>query len=85
MMRQVAPLQSTEVHNGADIHLYPVEGTPGRSRWIPEGGCDPVGSPALKQVPGRTCGPMEKEAPDGAGLLAGFVTPWGTCAGAVYS
>jgi len=44
MVRQVVPLQSIEVHSGADLHLYPVEGIPCRSRWMPEGGCDPVGS-----------------------------------------
>jgi len=44
MMRQVVPLQSMEVHGGADTHLQPMEGTPRRSRWMPEGGCDPVGS-----------------------------------------
>ena len=27
---------------------------------MPEGSCDPVGSPALEQVPARTCRPMER-------------------------
>jgi len=49
---------------------------------MPEGGCDPVGSPTLEQAPARTCGPMERGAHTGAGLLAGLVTPWGTHAGA---
>jgi len=44
MVRQVVPLQPMEVHGGADLHLQPVEGTPRWSRWMPEGGCDPVGS-----------------------------------------
>ena len=44
---------------------------------MPEGSCDPVGSPALKQAPARTCGPVERGAHAGAGLLAGLVTPWG--------
>jgi len=39
--------------------------------------CDPVGSPTLEQVPGRTCRPVERGAHAGAGLLAGLVTPWG--------
>jgi len=36
-VKQVVPMQSMEVHSGADIHLQPVEGTPRRSRWMPEG------------------------------------------------
>jgi len=32
VVRQVVPLQSVEVHSGADIHLQPVEGTPCWSR-----------------------------------------------------
>jgi len=51
--------------------------TPCQSRWMPEGGYDPVGSPVLEQAAGRTCGPMERGAHAGAGLLAGLVTPWG--------
>jgi len=46
MVRQVVPLQSMDVHVEADIQLYPVEGTPHRSRWMPEGGCDPWGARA---------------------------------------
>jgi len=42
MVRQVVPLQPMEVHGRADIHLQPVEGTPGWSRWMPKGGCDPM-------------------------------------------
>ena len=45
----------------------------------------PRGKPALEQAPGRTCGPAERRAHAGAGLLAGLVTPWGTHAGAVCS
>jgi len=56
MVRQVVPLQSMEVHGGADRHLQPVEGTPRRSRGMPEGSCDPVGSPMLEQAPARNCG-----------------------------
>jgi len=32
MVRQAVPLQPMEVHNGADIHLQPIEGTPHWSR-----------------------------------------------------
>ena len=52
---------------------------------MPEGSCDPVGGPVLEQAPARTCGPMERGAHAGAGLLAGLVTPWGTHAGAACS
>ena len=48
MVRQLVPLQSMEVHGGADIHLWistTMEGTPRQSRWVPEGGCEPMGSP----------------------------------------
>jgi len=85
MVRQVVPLQPMEVHGGADIHLQPVEGTPCWSRWVPEGDCDPVGSPVLEKDPARTCGPMERGAYAGAGLLAGLVTLWGTHGGAACS
>jgi len=44
---------------------------------MPEGGCDPVGSPVLEQAPSRTCRPMERGAHARAGLLARLVTPWG--------
>jgi len=36
-----------------------------------------VESPVLEQAPGRTCGPVERGAHAGAGLLAGLVTLWG--------
>jgi len=85
MVRQVVPLQSVEVHSGADIQLEPMEGTPSWSRWMPEGGCDPVGSPVLEKAPDRTCGPTEREAHSRAGLLAGLVTLWGTHTGAACS
>jgi len=74
MVRQAAPLQPMEVHGGADLHLQPVEGTPRRSRGMPEGVCDPVGSPCWSRL---LAGPVERGAHTGAGLLAGLVTPWG--------
>jgi len=58
MVRQVVPLQPTEVHGGADLHLQPVEGTPRWSRGMPEGGCDPMGSPRWSRFAGRACDPV---------------------------
>jgi len=43
---------------------------------MPEGSCDPMGSPALEHAPARTCRPVETGAHARAGLLAGFVTLW---------
>ncbi|KAJ7414941.1 hypothetical protein BTVI_39872 [Pitangus sulphuratus] len=37
----------------------------------------------MDQGPGGTCGPVEREAHAGAGLLAGLVSPWGTHAEAL--
>jgi len=85
MVRQAFPLQSMEVHSGADIHLQPMEGTPCWSSWMSEGRCDPVGSLTLEQAPARTCGLMERGAHAGAGLLAELVTPWETHAGVAWS
>jgi len=85
MVRQAVTLQSMEVHGGADLHLQPVEGTPRQRRWMPEGSCDSVGRPALEQAPARTCGPVERGAHAGTGLLARLVTLWGTHAGAACS
>ncbi|PKU47424.1 hypothetical protein llap_2247 [Limosa lapponica baueri] len=56
--------------------------TPHQSRRIPEGGCE---KPMLEQDLGRICGPVEREARAGAGLLAGLVPWWGNHAGAVCS
>jgi len=85
MVRQAVPLQPMEVHGGADSHLQPVEWTPRRSRWMPKGGCNPMGSPTLEQAPARTCGHVETGAHAGAGFLAGLVTPWGNHPGAACS
>jgi len=52
---------------------------------MPEGSCDPMGSPGLEQAPARTCRHMERGAHARAGLLAGLVTPWGTHTGAACS
>jgi len=45
----------------------------------------PLGELALEQASGRSCGPMERGAHPGAGLLAGLVTLWGAHAGAACS
>jgi len=52
---------------------------------MPEGSCDPVGSPMMKQAPARICVPVQTGAHPGVGFLAGLVTPWGTHAGVVCS
>jgi len=52
---------------------------------VPEGSCDLAESPTLEQAPARTCGPLERGAHAGAGLLAGLVTPWVTHTGAACS
>ena len=49
VVRQAVPLQPMEVNSGADIHLQPTE-TPCWSRWMPKGGCDPVGSPSWSRL-----------------------------------
>jgi len=85
MVRQVVLPQSVEVHGGADLHLQPMEATPRWSRWMPKGGCDPVGSPVLEQASARTCGPTERGAHAGAGSLARLVALWGTHAGVACS
>jgi len=44
-VRQAVPLQPTEVHCGADIHLQPREDPTLEQVDAPEGDCDPMGSP----------------------------------------
>ena len=83
MVRQAVPLQPMEVYGGADVHLQPREDPmpeqvdARRRLW-------PHGAPTLELAPGRSCGPVERGAHTGAGLLAGLVTPWGTHARAVH-
>jgi len=55
MVRQVVPLQSMEVHSGAEIHL-PVERTPHWSSWRPEGGGNPMERNGGKLEPGKKGG-----------------------------
>jgi len=61
MVRQAVPLQPMEVHGGADLHLQPVEGTPRWSRGMPEGGCDPVGSPHRSRLLPGPADPWREE------------------------
>lgn len=46
------------------------------SRWMHLKETWPHGSPVLKQAPGRTCGPTERETDVEADLLLRLVTPW---------
>ncbi|GAB0205653.1 mitochondrial enolase superfamily member 1 [Grus japonensis] len=50
MVRQAVPLQPTEVHSGADIHLQPVEDPMPEQVEASEGGCDPMGSPRWSRL-----------------------------------
>jgi len=61
MVRQVVPLQSMEVHGGADIYLQPLDGTPHQSRWIPERGCDPVGTLCWNRLRAGPADPWREE------------------------
>jgi len=79
---------------GAEIPLQPVVKIMMRQAVALQpmkvhGGADihlqPVENPTPEQVPGRTCGLMERGAQARAGLLAGLVTLWGTHAGAACS
>ena len=56
MVRQAVPLQPMEVHGGADIHLHPRW-----SRWMPEGGCDPVESPCWSRLLAEPVDPWREE------------------------
>jgi len=82
MVRQAVPLQSMEVHSGADIHLKPVEDPTSEQvdAWKEAvtiwKACTGAGS--WQDL--WTCG--ERAADAGADLLAGLVTPWETHAGA---
>jgi len=45
MVRQVDPLQHMELNGGADIQLQPMNDPKLLQVDVPEGDCDPVGSP----------------------------------------
>ena len=83
-VKQAALLQSMEVHRGAVIHLQPWE-DPTVEQVDAQRSLLPYGTPALEQAPARTCGPVERGVHAKVGFLAGFVTPWGTHAGAACS
>ncbi|PKU37917.1 protein pxr1-like [Limosa lapponica baueri] len=80
LVRQAVPLQPLQVHGGAEIHLQPVEDSmleqtdAQRRLWPRVTGCS-----------WQDCGPMERGARAGAGLLEGLVTLRGTYAGAACS
>ncbi|PKU38096.1 ubx domain-containing protein 4 [Limosa lapponica baueri] len=59
-----------EVHGGADINLQPVEDPTPEQVDVPEGGCDPMGSPRWSRFAGRISDPMlgsttEQSVPEG--------------------
>jgi len=62
MVRQAVPLQLMEAHGGADSHLQPVEGTPHQSKWMPEDGCNPGGSPCWRRLLPGPVEPWREEA-----------------------
>jgi len=45
MLRQAVPLQSMEVHAGADLHLQPIKDPTPKQMGVPKGDCDPMESP----------------------------------------
>ena len=49
-------------------------GDPHQSRWMPKGGCEPVGSPCWSRLLAGPEDPWRERDHAGAGLLAGF--PW---------
>lgn len=75
------PLLPMEVHSGADVHQqfggHHTGGGPhtGADGYPKEAGT--AWKATLELAPGRTCGPVEREALAGAGLMTGLVTPWG--------
>ncbi|PKU39849.1 rna-directed dna polymerase from mobile element jockey-like [Limosa lapponica baueri] len=75
VVRQAVPLQPVEVHGGADIHLQPMK-NPTLEQVDDQRRLRPHGKPMLEQASGRTCGPLERGAHAGVGLLAVLVTPW---------
>ncbi|KAK4824615.1 LOW QUALITY PROTEIN: hypothetical protein QYF61_016921 [Mycteria americana] len=71
IMRQAVPLQPVQVHGGGDITCS-LWRTPRRSRWMPEGGCDPVGSLCWSRVP---AGPVDQDL-CWSSLFLKDCTPW---------
>ena len=61
MVRQAVPLQPMEVNGGADIHLQPMEDPTLEQVDVPEGGCDPVGSPHWSRLLAGPVAPWREE------------------------
>ncbi|GAB0179452.1 AN1-type zinc finger protein 5-like [Grus japonensis] len=63
MVRQAVPLQPMEVDGGADIHLQPMEDPTPEQVDVPEGGCDPMGSPCWSRLLAEPMAPWREESP----------------------
>ncbi|GAB0207086.1 hypothetical protein GRJ2_003174200 [Grus japonensis] len=61
MVRQAVPLQPLEDDGGADIHLQPMEDPMLEQLKIPEGGCDPMGSPHWSRLLAGPVDPWREE------------------------
>ncbi|GAB0185600.1 AN1-type zinc finger protein 5-like [Grus japonensis] len=61
MVRQAVLLQPMEVHGGADIHLQPVENPTLEQVEVPQGGCDPMGSPHWSELLAGPVDPWRQE------------------------
>ncbi|GAB0209971.1 AN1-type zinc finger protein 5-like [Grus japonensis] len=61
MVRQAVPLQPMEDDGGADIHLQPMEDPMPEQVDVPEGGCDPVGSPCWSKLLAGPVDPWREE------------------------
>jgi len=72
MVRQAVPA-AMEVHSGADPQPQPGE-DPTPEQGVPEGGCDPVGSPRWSRFAGRTCGTVGD--PRWSSQFLRDCTPW---------
>jgi len=85
MVRQAVPLQSMEVHSGADTPLQPGEDPTQEKMNAPKEAVTPwgahTGAGSWQHL--WPCG--ERGAHAGAGLLLGLVTTQGTYIGAVSS
>jgi len=73
-VRQAVHLQPKEVHGGADIHLQPVDDPTLEQVDVPEGGCDPAGSPQWSRFAGKTCDAVG--GPHWSSLFLKDCTPW---------
>jgi len=71
---------------GSGDHVVLLLPAAAKTRTMPKGGCDPVGSPCWSRLL-ADCVDLwrERKYRAGAGLLVGLVTPWGTHIGTVCS